>query len=332
VKATFPVTSQTWRHLPHHRRLAVAVATSLLAMSFVLVHAPLAKAQQAPAPSRPFEVTFQVELCEDGQFPISKQPCEGEVRPGGNSDVRIVIQVPEGAPMLTGGYLRSTGILVSPGTSGPNYDKVGEGSIQIGVVGIGTVGLLVCLVNKNPPDPGDTATVLAVANLSTTTPCKPEGATAIIPIRIKGSGDQFEYTLDLQAAAQAGGAASSVQLTTPVDAQLVFYGMSKPNEDVSPPTEGGVPTMKFSDEAGTYQFLGHFEGGGTSVDRQIPYDLVAPAPPKKSNPWVPIGIAAIVVVIVAVVAWVIFSRRPRYEEEEWEYYEEDVYYEEDQYV
>lgn len=310
------------------RKVLASVAAAVVA----LVSGTWSAESSAQEATRPFDVTFNVELCTDGVFPTSQQPCEGEVRPGGNSDVRVVLQIPEGAPFISGGYLRSTGIVITPGSEGANLDKVGEGRLQIGVKGIGVVGLLVCLVNVNPPNPGDTATVLAVANLSTTTPCNPEGAQAKLPLRIQGSGDQFEYRLDLEAAAAAGGAAAQVELTTPIDLQLVFYGVTRPNEDVSTPTEGGKPTMRFVDEPGTYQFLGHFEGGGTTVEKQAPFELVAPAPPKKSNPWVPLGIVAAVVVVIVVIGYVIWARRRRAEEEAWEYYEEDVYYEEDQYV
>ncbi len=322
------------RNLVQSRRLAVVVLS--LGLSFLLSLAyPTAWGQQTQ-PTKPFAVDFDVQLCDGGQF-RSGAPCEGEMRPGASSDVLLQIKMEEGAPLLTGGYLRSTGFRLTPGTEGPNNDKVGEGNVKIGVVGIGTVGLLACVVNQNPPDPGDTATLIVVLNISSTVPCDPGPATARVKLKIKSIGEaEYEYTLDLAgAAAAAGGGASSIQLTTPVDISITFFGTSKPNEDVSPQTPGGAATMRFVDEPGDYQFTGHFEGpGGAVSDKSVTFSVVNPQPPKKSTNYVPIVVVVVILVIAAIVAYVVWSRRRREFEaaEDWEYYEEDVYYEEDQYV
>ncbi len=294
-----------------------------------------ALAQQAQA-TRPFDVNLSVEVCDGGQFPRAGTTCEGEPRPGQSADVLLQVKLEEGAPLLTSGYLRSSGFRVTPSSQGPDKDKVGEGNVKIGVVGIGTVGLLACVVNQNPPDEGDHATLIVVLNISSTAPCDPGPALAKVKLKIKSLGeDRYEYTLDLAgAAAAAGQGGQAIELTTPVDISITFFGKSQPNEDVSPATPGGMASLTFVDEPGMYEFFGHFEGpGGAVSEKTISYEIIDPNPPKKSTNVAPLVIAVVVIAVVAIVIYLAWSRRRRSEaQEDWEYYEEEVYYEEDEYV
>jgi hypothetical protein len=314
------------------RRLQASVA--IVTLVSVLSVAHLSAWAQQTQPTKPFAVDFDVQVCDGGQFK-SGNACEGEPKPGQSADILLTIKQEEGAPLLTAGFLRSSGFKVTPSNEGANNDKVGEGNVKIGVVGLGQVGLLACVVNQNPPEPGDTATLVVALNISSTAPCDPAAALAKVKLRIKSIGEsEYEYTLDLAGAAAAAGGTSEFQLTTPVDIAITFFGTSKPNEDISPQTPGGMPTLRFVDEPGSYQFLGHFEGPGGSVsDRQIAYEVINPQPPKKSTNFVPIVVVIVVLIVIAIIAYIAWSRRRAWEgEEDWEYYEDEVYYEEDQYV
>ncbi|MER3395916.1 MAG: hypothetical protein C4319_03935 [Acidimicrobiia bacterium] len=318
------------------QRSMIATLVSVVTAVFSLALPNVPAAAQQSTPTKPFSVNFDVQFCDGGQFKTGA-PCEGEPRPGESSDLLLLINQEEGSPLLAGGYMRSAGFRVTPGTEGANNDKVGEGNVKIGVVGIGTVGLLACVVNQSPPDPGDTATLVVILNISSTTPCDPGPAMAKAKLRVKSIGEaEYEYSLDLRAATASANApgGTSLQLTTPLEISLTFFGTSKVNEDVSPPTPGGLPTIRFVDQPGSYELVGHFEGpGGVASDKKISYEVINPQPPKKQTNFLPIIVVIAVIVIIAILGYVLWSRRREAKSvEEWEYYEEDVYYEEDQYV
>ncbi len=318
---------------PIRRILVFLLAATLIGL---MAGGSLPAAAQQTQATRPFDVDLSVEVCEGGQFPRAGTTCEGEPMPGQSADVLLQVRLEEGAPLLTSGYLRSSGFRVTPSAQGPDKDKVGEGNVKIGVVGIGTVGLLACVINQNPPDEGDHATLVVVLNISSTVPCDPGPALAKVKLKIKSMGeDRYEYTLDLTgAAAAAGQGGQAIELTTPVDISIPFFGKSQPNEDVSPATPGGMAFLTFVDEPGTYEFFGHFEGpGGAVSEKTISYDIFNPNPPKQSTNVVPLVVVAAVIVVIAVVVYLAWSRRRRFAaQEDWEYYEEEVYYEEDEYV
>lgn len=309
------------------RRISLAIA---IAFALALT-TPIAAVAQA---AKPFNPQVAVEVCNDGKFKTvsTVASCTGSQVPGAISDVRLRITQQEGEPLINAGKLQSEGFELPSGTSGPNYDKVGEGKVSINAIepAFGVVSPLICLINQNPPDPGDHATVLAVVNIGGTQPCNPKSdppPTVIIKLRIQGSGTSFTYGLDLGSGLGGGG----IKLGTPIDLDVVFYGTSQPNTDVKPNTPGGVTVVKLPAEGGDYKWSGDFsDASGTKVTSTSTVVIEKPAPPPApSSPLVPI-LVVIAIIGLLVLAYVLWSRsnKKKLGGGDWDYYDDEYGYDE----
>lgn len=324
------------------RGRACKLFVTLFMVGALIFALPVAATSQTE--TKPFNPKVAVELCEGGKYktPSTHPACEGEAVPGVNTDVRLRITQEEGEPLLNGGSLKSSGFPIPSGTTGPNYDKVGEGKVSIKEASFGIVSPVICLVNQNPPAAGDHATVIAVIVIGGSEPCNPNSSpppTTCATLHIIGSGTEFEYKLDLDLGGSgASGSAypcakgesiGDVKLTTPIDLDIVFYGKSKPNADVRPSTPGGVPIFKLPEQGGEYSWSGEFtDAAGTKVSTKALVVIEAPAPPPgPKSPLVPILVVAGIIVI-AVVGYKIWSKSNQRKFQDWDYYDEYGEYDE----
>lgn len=326
----------TWRYSVSRGRARKILLT--LVMAFVLfVATPLAASSQTE--TKPFNPKVAVELCEGGKYktPSTHPACEGEPLPGTNTDVRLRITQEEGEPLLNSGSLKSSGFPIPPGSTGPNYDKVGEGKVSIKEASFGVVSPVICLVNQNPPASGDHATVIAIIVIGGAEPCNPKSTpppTTCATLHIIGSGAEFQYKLELDL---GGGSASGsvypcskgeslgggIKLTTPIDLDIVFYGKSKPNADVKPATPGGVPIFKLPDQGGEFSWSGEFsDAAGTKVTSKSMVIVESPAPPPgPKSPIIPI-LVIVGIIVIGIVGYKIWSKSNQKKFQDWDYYDE----------
>jgi hypothetical protein len=270
----------------------------------VLIAAGALAPGHAGAQERPFEPTFEVASAlksagEPTQVQIYFSLEEGHAFPK-----RAVLEIP-------------AAYQIPPGSDVPNNDIVGEGQITIkaGALGIQTVAL--CLSNKNPPSPGDYATINVAVMIGSSDPGSCQGLLNLTFGVIKRS-ESEPYLIEIR----VPDAAQQFGLDTPLKLTVNLRGTTRANEKAIPPTSGGVDVFKNPSTPGIYTWkLTVSDAAGRTKELEQPQRIDAP-PPKPSETGKKLAragaIAAVVagsIVLILVIVWLARRKARRIYEE-----------------
>lgn len=274
-------------------KLIAGAAAGALLFSTAPVHAE----------EKPFEPAFEV----SSALRTANEPTQ----------VQIFFELKEGNAFPTKAVLEIPGAYQIPRGSGvPNGDIVGDGIITIKTAALGKVTVNVCLSNRNPPRPGDWATINVAVQLGNTTPT---GCTGLLNLTLglkhEGEGTPYTATLELPSSGGLG-------LDTPVQLTVNLFGVSRPDPQSVPPAPGNAEVLKNPATPGIYEWkLTVQDAAGRTKQLTQPQRIDMPPPRpsetgKKFTRWASIagGVAAALLLLAAIVVLARRKARKIYEE------------------